>query len=217
MSKLLKDEDRKVITEKYWSKLLDHVSLVYFNSRSKDCEYCEILNDLYMELVETSDMLSLKVYYIEEEEEIASKYRVKKAPAVVLVGRNEGLIKFYGAPAGMEFPSFLETIVLASRGEAKISDSLKRKIINEVVKDINIKVFVTPACPYCPQMASVACQFAIISSHFDVEVWEALEFPEEVRKYDVMAVPKVIINDIVSFEGLVSPNDLFRRVKDVLK
>lgn len=217
MTRILKDRDREIIKEKYWSKLISNIQLVYFNSRDEKCKSCNTLSSLYTELADISDKISFKLYYLEESLEIASKYKVKKAPALVLLGKNKGLIKFYGAPAGMKFPFFIETIVLISRGETQIDHILKQKIINEITKEVNIKVFTTPTCPYCPQMANIACQFAILNSYLDVEIWEALEFPEEVKRYNIMAVPKVVINDIISFEGLISPNDLFEKIKIALR
>ncbi len=40
------------------------------------------------------------------------------------------------------------------------------------------------------------------------EVIEASEFPELARRYQVMAVPRIVINDKIVFEGAV-PEDTF--------
>jgi predicted DsbA family dithiol-disulfide isomerase len=50
---------------------------------------------------------------------------------------------------------------------------------------------------------------AVASSRVRAEAIEATEFPELSRQYQVMAVPKVVINDRVQFEGaLPEPNFL---------
>jgi predicted DsbA family dithiol-disulfide isomerase len=42
---------------------------------------------------------------------------------------------------------------------------------------------------------------AVASSRVRAECIEATEFPEMAERYQVMAVPKIVINDRVQFEG----------------
>jgi predicted DsbA family dithiol-disulfide isomerase len=42
---------------------------------------------------------------------------------------------------------------------------------------------------------------AVASSRVRAECIEATEFPEMAQRYQVMAVPKIVINDRVQFEG----------------
>lgn len=49
---------------------------------------------------------------------------------------------------------------------------------------------------------------AIESANVRAEVVEATEFPHLVHRYRVMAVPKVVINDRVEFEGAL-PEPMF--------
>jgi predicted DsbA family dithiol-disulfide isomerase len=42
---------------------------------------------------------------------------------------------------------------------------------------------------------------AVASSRVRAECIEATEFPELAQRYQVMAVPKIVINDRVQFEG----------------
>lgn len=208
MSQLISDEDKKIIVENYWSKLDSDVKLIYFNTKRENCKYCTTIEQLYRELTQLSDKISLDTYYYEDQRKLAGKYNVITAPAVVIIGKSKGLIKFYGIPAGMEFPSFIDTIVKISGGNTELDENLITNLNQAVYNYVNIKVFVTPTCPYCPKMVSTAFQFAIINENIDAEAWEAIEFPEESNKYGVKAVPKVIINEEISFEGLVSPEAL---------
>ena len=105
----------------------------------------------------------------------------------------------------MEFPSFIDIIVKVSRGETEFSEDLIKELKTIVDDKVNIKVFVTPTCPYCPKMVSTAFQFAIVSDKIEAEAWEAVEFPTESKAYEVMAVPKTIINETLNFEGMVTP------------
>jgi hypothetical protein len=53
---------------------------------------------------------------------------------------------------------------------------------------------------------------AIASSRVVAECIEANEFPELSRHYQVMAVPKVVINDTVHFEGALPEGDFLGAV-----
>ncbi len=211
-SRLLSDEDRKIIVEEYWSRLSNDVKLIYINSRDDRCQYCDIIRQLYEELSSESDKLRLEEYYYEDDTEyFKEKYSVKAAPVIVLEGVNEGKIKFYGIPSGMEFPSFIETIVRISRGETDLPKSIEKEI-RGIDKYANIQIFVTPSCPYCPKMVSTSYMFAMLNKNINSEAWESIEFPEISMKYDVTAVPKIVINNSVSWEGLVPPEYLLHNL-----
>jgi predicted DsbA family dithiol-disulfide isomerase len=53
---------------------------------------------------------------------------------------------------------------------------------------------------------------AVASDRVRATVIEATEFPELSRAYQVMGVPKVIINDRVQFEGAVPERDFLGAV-----
>jgi hypothetical protein len=50
----------------------------------------------------------------------------------------------------------------------------------------------------------------------DAEMIEALEFPELSKKYSVMAVPKIVINDIVEFQGALPESIFLSKVEEAL-
>ena len=51
----------------------------------------------------------------------------------------------------------------------------------------------------------------------DAEMIESMEFPELSEKYSVMAVPKVVINEDVDFEGALPEKVFLFKVKEALK
>ena len=61
----------------------------------------------------------------------------------------------------------------------------------------------------------MAHRMAIASDHIRADVIEANEFMDLVRHYRVRGVPKVIINDRVTFEGLVPEAAFVDRVLSV--
>jgi hypothetical protein len=53
---------------------------------------------------------------------------------------------------------------------------------------------------------------AIASPRVTAECIEATEFPEMAGRYRVMAVPKIVINDTVEFEGAIPEPDFLGAV-----
>ena len=53
----------------------------------------------------------------------------------------------------------------------------------------------------------LAQHMAIASDRVTAECIEATEFPELSQRYQVMAVPKIVINDTVQFEGAIPEKD----------
>ena len=58
----------------------------------------------------------------------------------------------------------------------------------------------------------LAQHMAIASDKVRAECIEANEFPEISQRYQVMAVPKVVINDRVEFEGAFPEPDFLKAV-----
>jgi glutaredoxin-like protein len=215
-NKLLSDEDKKIIIEEYWNRLQEPVKLIFINSKNENCQYCDTIKQLYSEISEITDKIVLEEFYYEDlPEEFIKRYNIIKAPVVLLAGKNKGIIKFYGIPSGMEFPSFIETIVKISTGDIDLPKNIVDEL-KEIDGDINIKVFITPSCPYCPKMVSTSFMFAMVSENIDAEAWESIEFPDVAQKYQVSAVPKVVVNDKISWEGLVPPEYLLKHIKEAL-
>ncbi|PYO38064.1 MAG: hypothetical protein DMD86_01215 [Candidatus Rokuibacteriota bacterium] len=53
---------------------------------------------------------------------------------------------------------------------------------------------------------------AIASPRITAECIEATEFPELSQRYRVMAVPKIVINDALQFEGAIPEKDFLGAV-----
>jgi len=53
---------------------------------------------------------------------------------------------------------------------------------------------------------------AVASSQVRADCIEASEFPELSRRYRVMAVPKIVINDRVEFEGALPEREFLGQV-----
>ena len=157
---LMADAIRKQAT-KLLSELPNPVKLVMF-TQEMECPTCRDARSLTEEIAGLSDRLSVEVYNLMIDREKAEEYGVDKVPTVCIVGARDHGIRFHGIPAGYEFTSLMAGIKAVSEGDSGPGPATRQRLagLNEPV-DIN--VFVTLTCPYCPTVADLAQRFAIES------------------------------------------------------
>jgi thiol-disulfide isomerase/thioredoxin len=77
----------------------------------------------------------------------------------------------------------------------------------------NMKIFITPTCPYCPVTVPVVTLFAIVSKgKITAEVIDVNLNPDIAMKYQVQGVPHTVVNEKENIYGMFSPQDLLDRL-----
>lgn len=203
---LLRERDKMILQSKFKAQVEGKVRLVVF-TQEFECEYCEELRKLCEEIALLSDKIRVEVYDFQLDEDLARTLRVDKIPALLLFGEKEYGVRFFGLPSGYEFMTLVEDIIDVSRGTSRLHLDVKERV-REIKDQVHIQVFVTPTCPYCPHAVRTAHQMAIENENITADMVEVLEFPHLANRYQVMTVPKIVINDISSFEGTV-PEHIF--------
>jgi len=165
------------------------------------------VRELAEELASLSDKITTEVYDFQSDKSLAEKWKVDKIPALLVFGDKEYGIRFFGVPSGYEFTTLVDDIIDVSRRTSRLHPSVKEKV-RAISDPVHIQVFVTPTCPYCPLAVRAAHQMALENPLITADMIEALEFPHLANKYQVMAVPKIVINDAVAFEG-AAPERIF--------
>ena len=184
------------------------VEILFFTS--DDCEYCSVEKELLNDL---AGIGRLKLTELDLKSAEAKKHGIDKAPTILF--RDNPRVRFSGLPSGHEFRTFLDTIVMISEGKTGLMDNVK-EMLKGIKKPVDLKVFITPMCPYCPIAVATAHQFAMENPHVTSTMYESMEFPKLSEKYGVMTVPKIVINDTVSFEGGVPPHVFAKKVLDTM-
>ena len=123
-------------------------------------------------------------------------------------------IAFHGVPAGHEFTSFVLGLYNAA-GPGQKTDEQTQKEIENITAPVDIKILVTLSCTMCPDLV-VACQrIATLNPDIHAETYDIQHFDELRKKYNVMSVPCLVINDdIVSF-GKKNINQVLDLLKEV--
>jgi len=212
MSKL----NKKVIKElkEVFSGLKKEVTLKYF-TQSMECQFCKDTRELLDEVAELTGKIKMEIYDFVEDKEEVEKYNIDKIPATVVMDEKDYGIRFYGIPGGYEFGSLVEAIKLVSTGETMLSNEGKL-FLDGLEKDVHLQVFVTPTCPYCPGAVVLAHHMAYYSPKVTGDMVEASEFPHLSVKYNVMGVPRTVINETEFQEGAAPENMLIDKIKAVL-
>jgi glutaredoxin-like protein len=165
-----------------------------------ECELCEETRDLLEDVASLSDQITLTVHDVRTESDLARETGVSRVPMLVLRGAARGVLRYLGIPAGLEFGTLLEDLAAVSRGTTTLTQESRTKLAS-LTKPVHVQVFVTPTCPYCPKVASLAHQAAVENGHVTADVVEISEFPDLAAQYHVRGVPKIVMNDTVELVG----------------
>ncbi|RIV24128.1 glutaredoxin [Alicyclobacillaceae bacterium I2511] len=215
---LINEENQAIIKERF-APMQGEVVIQYFES-SLDCPTCGEIKQLLEEVVHLSDLLSLEVTNFHIEQDKVKELGIDRVPAfnITDASRKNYGIHFYGAPSGYEFATLLEDILMVSQGESGLQDGTKESLAG-LTQPVNLNVFVTPTCPYCPRAVRLAHQFAFESGLVQGAMVEATEFPEWSNEFNVYGVPKTVINDsdALSLEGAVPEPALLEKVLEAVR
>jgi glutaredoxin-like protein len=198
--RIIKEKEREKL-EKLFQGLENPVNIVFFTQET-ECLFCRETHQILTEITEFSEKIRLTVYDFQKDPKEVSEYSIDKIPATVITGERNYGIRFFGVPSGYEFTSLIMDIITVSQ-RGSILQPVTREKLAALKKDVHIQVFTTPTCPYCLQAVQTAHQFALESDMIISDMVGSVEFPHLAHKYDVFGVPKIIINETHSFEGVL--------------
>ena len=188
------------------------VKIVYFKENLM-CETCGPAEDFYKEVSALSAKVKLEVYNRVTDTEKAAAYGITLSPAAVIEGPKGSRVRFYGIPAGYEFVSLLEALKNSAGAPTDLQPETVTAL-GALPAPVNIKVFVTPTCPYCPSAVVLAHKFALASPQVTAEMIEASEFPDLSAKYEVSGVPHIVVNEKASLTGAQPEQMVLKAVLD---
>src|SRR5512140_1654860 len=101
------------------------VQILFFGS-ADNCEYCDGARQLLEELTATHSQLSLAVYDLQADHDVASRYHVDKAPGIVIAARDGDEVidlgtRFSGLPSVHEFSTLISDILMVSKRDSGLS------------------------------------------------------------------------------------------------
>ncbi len=192
-------EDIKNILRDVFKDLRDEVVIEVFTKEGIN----DAFNNAVKELIKVIGELSAKIkpFFYTIGDQKSKERNVLRSPTL-LIAPDKYKIRFTGAPVGEEGRSLIMTILMASTGSAIVSDkSLKRLMKLKEPRDI--KVYVSPLCPYCPVQVGYAVSAAIVKKDLvSVEIIEIYENRDIADELGIVSVPQTYINDILTAPGV---------------
>ena len=210
----LLNEEVKEQVKQQLADVAGSVRVVMF-TQEFECQYCSETRQLVEEVAGLSEQVTAEIYDFVADEDKAEELGIDKIPAIAVIGEEDYGIRFYGIPSGYEFTSLLEAIHIAARGEPDLNDETI-DFLSALNEPVHIQVFVTPTCPYCPQSVVLGHQMAVASPLVQADMVEAQEFPHLATKYQVMGVPRTVINESVHIEGASPESMVVERLEEAL-
>jgi glutaredoxin-like protein len=206
---VLAEKDRAKLI-KLFESLLQDVKVIVF-TQEIECGFCQTTRQILEEVSALSQKISLEVYDFVKDDELVKKYAVSRIPATVLTGDRDYGIRFYGTPAGYEFTTMIQDIILISRRDTGLSKEVLEEL-SKVDRPVHIQVMISPTCPYCAVAVGTVHRLAMANDYITGDMVELAEFPHLAVKYNVQGVPKIIINEKESVTGALPDMDLAKEV-----
>jgi glutaredoxin-like protein len=209
---LLSDQDRETVRERL-AVIQQPVTLLFFTQTFGAPETVYVTKRVLDEIVPLNDHLSIEEVNLVLDKDRAAQYGIEHVPPIVLLKDGQDTrMRFLGAPAGYEFMSLIEAIILAGTDGSGLSAQARSLVAQHVTAPLDIKVFVTPTCPHCPRAVILAHRLAVENPLIHASCVEATEFMDLTRRFNVTGVPKTIVNDSIEILGALPEEQFVRTV-----
>src|SRR6266481_4012519 len=142
---LLSPADQDKLRESF-REMTRPVRLLFF-TQTLDCETCLQTRQILDELPALSEQIAIEEVNFILNKETAAQYGIDRVPAIAVVGDDSGQprdsrIRFLGAPAGYEFVSLVQAVLLVGGHLSSLTEP-NRQLLAAVDKPMTMKVFTT--------------------------------------------------------------------------
>jgi alkyl hydroperoxide reductase subunit AhpF len=144
---LLSPADQEKLRESF-DEMTASVRVLFF-TQTLDCEPCEQTRKILDELPPLSDKIAVEEVNFVLEKDRAAQYGIDRVPALALLTQDasgaarDTRIRFLGTPAGYEFVSLVQAVMLAGGHDSQLTPANRARIA-AVNTPTTIQVFSTP-------------------------------------------------------------------------
>jgi alkyl hydroperoxide reductase subunit AhpF len=144
---LLSPADQEKLRESF-DEMTRPVRVLFF-TQTLDCEACVQTRQILDELPPLSGKIAIEEVNFVLEKDKAAQYGIDRVPALALLGQDaageprDTRIRFLGTPAGYEFVSLVQALLLAGGHESQLTPE-NRALVAAVATPTTIQVFSTP-------------------------------------------------------------------------
>ena len=181
-----------------FKNLTHEVPLLLLHRPGKNDPFSQATRFIIRAVREVSSKITLREFDLSHDQ--AKKWKIHQAPTLLLDPEHYH-VRWLGAPIGEETKTFVEALLMMGRSKTDLSEDA-RKVLMKIDSPRQIKVFVSPSCPYCPQQAVNALKAAIERPEaMTLEIIDIQANPELADQYSAQSVPQTYANDILVAQG----------------
>jgi thioredoxin reductase (NADPH) len=178
--------------------LPNEIPLYLFSAVGQGDVFVDSCRQIIRAFRELTPKITLKEFPLGHE--LAVKWGVESSPTL-LIDPERYNIRWLGAPMGEEGRSFLEAMILIGMGKSDLSDQ-SLPVLQRIAEPRNIKIFVSPTCPYCPQQVVNGLKVAIENPDLiSLEIIDIQCRQDLADQYGAHSVPQAFANDVLIGQG----------------
>ncbi len=198
---------------KTFDGMKNRIPLLLFTSPGKNEPFNEATRQIIRGIRQLTDKVDLLEFDLSHK--MARKWNADRSPTL-LFDPERYHIRWLGAPAGEEVRTFVQALIMMGQGMTSLQPQA-RKILDKIEGPRNIKIFVSPTCPYCPQQAVNALMAAIEKPEtVSLEIIDILANADLADEYSAQSVPQTFADELLIAQG-AQPEELFMLSLDRLE
>ena len=162
-------------------------------------QYLKVIKDLKINHCKASELISqLSGANIQVEENEGCEN-----PQIHVWSNGRKHFSYLGIPAVNELWPFLNALLRISTNTVQLDP--QELDMAKMVRG-NVKLFVTPDCTKCPIAAELLYQVALVNQNVELEIIDSETYDDLAKKYHVLSVPKIVLNEKTEIPGGFPPN-----------
>ncbi|NHJ20600.1 MAG: hypothetical protein EAX91_06660 [Candidatus Lokiarchaeota archaeon] len=193
-------------------KLTNSVNLKIFTTSTNLQESVKMLEVMEIYKKATNGLIKTEEYRFETNSELAKKYNIQQAPAILLVNsEDDPIIRYLAVPSAAKIQPFVETLKVFTGAPNYYENAIKEKL--DKINPSVIKLLITDYCAYCSTIISICSLFTLASEgKLQTDIIDIMTFPEIGEQYEVTTVPTLVINEDKIIVGNVNAEELLYEI-----
>jgi thioredoxin reductase (NADPH) len=191
--------------EPLFKDLPNEIPLFLFTQPGKNDVLSSATRFLIRAIREASPKITLREFDLSHK--LARQWSIDRSPTL-LIDPDRYRVRWLGAPIGEEARTFVEALLMIGQRKSGLGEE-SLKVLNKIDTGRNIKVFVSPSCPYCPQQAVNAFKAVVEKPEkLSLEIIDIQANPDLADQYSAQSVPQTYADDVLIAQG-AQPEELF--------
>jgi thioredoxin reductase (NADPH) len=204
-SKEVEEEKLRQQVRQLFENMPHEVPFFLFTEKGKNEPFNRAAKQVLQSLQKVSPQVILNEFDLGHE--LAKDHKIAVSPTI-LFDPVHYHIRWLGAPVGEEIKTLLVATQMMGYSDTNLSQD-SRKILERVKEARQVKLFVSPTCPYCPQQAINALKAALERPDVvSLEIIDIQANPDLARKYSAESVPQTFADGKLIALG-AQPEELF--------